>query len=145
MSRSEPRNASAQLQFRSLPVNPTPAEFASAWSANFAGAVVAAAGAARVLSIEEARSIASRHGAEAVFSDDAVRAVTDKGLTELGLNQIMEAGRSYARVVAERVAGSDGTIRLGEGSAIPTEQIEAFERLRSRGLTRGVSELDGSD
>lgn len=113
---------------------PTPQGFAKEWTREFAAAVRRAAGKDGRLSVREAKRIASRQGAAALFSDNASNFLREKGQRSVDVEKLIAAGHRYAAAVADKAAGRDGRVSHADASALPADLRADYAYLRGKGL-----------
>lgn len=116
-----------------IPAAPSPASFASTWTADFKEAVRKAAGKDGRLTLGEAQKLARRPDADRHFADNAVNYLKATGKQSVGVEVLAASARAYAQRAAEVAAGPDGKLSLADGRTLPGDLREDFFLLRGRG------------
>lgn len=110
--------------------SPTPKTFAKEWTKEFASAVRNAAGKDGKLSVSEAKKIAGRTGAPALFADNALNFLAAKGQKSVDVEKLIASGYKYAYALADKVAGKDGRVSQADAKKLPADLQADFAHLR---------------
>lgn len=115
-----------------IPKTPSPAAFASTWSADFRAAVQKAAGKDGRLTLSEAKKLAARPDADKLFADNALNYLKATGKQSVSVEVLAKAAHAYAQRAAEVAAGPDKKLSLADGKKLPDDLKEDFFFLRGK-------------
>lgn len=118
---------------------PTPAQFRQAVEEEFGAVIRDAGGRDGRLTRNEAASIAQRHDAGWIVSDNAVNYLNITGQKTVSAEKLVRKLGEYAERSAEQVAGPNQRLSLLEARSLPTDLQAEFFYLRGKGLPERVS------